>query len=264
MEDLERDRPVVARSGRGRPWPCRRGRARARRVLLAPAPVAQCRPRELSARHGRRPPPASWNRGCFRRGSKVGIHPQPPRREVVRDPEQRLELVQRLLRLASHDVDPDAAGARMVGAVSARPTMIGRKGDAPLALPDRVGLAAEIGQRGTRGARGAERPQARRVTAPPRPSEPSRRRRGPAWTITPERRSPGRVHSPQEARSSSNCARRQAEQELLLLLGRGPRRARSRSPKYATSACQGDLRWAASRRSLERRRDLPGRAGSSP
>src|SRR4029450_6130769 len=37
---------------------------------------------------------------------EVGIDPKPPGREKVRDLEQRLELVERLPRLAGDDVDP--------------------------------------------------------------------------------------------------------------------------------------------------------------
>ena len=146
MQHLERDRPVVpevpGEEDRGHPpapelalervapldpsWIC------ARRSAMSAYRRRDVLPGRYNIRVGapNRKPAAPVTRGSFGRCAPSGcsalrgalhqlpeprvlpqrierrIDPEPPRREIVRRPEQRLEPVQRLLRLADEDVDP--------------------------------------------------------------------------------------------------------------------------------------------------------------
>src|SRR5262249_15575592 len=80
---------------------------------------------------------------------EVGVDLQPAGRKVVRDLQQRLELVESLLRLASENVDPDEL-VLIVG------TEVGilrdrRQSDASQALPDRLLLPIQVGEGETEG-----------------------------------------------------------------------------------------------------------------
>src|SRR2546425_1876443 len=76
---------------------------------------------------------------------EVGIDLQPPRREIIGDLEQGLELVERLLRLVLDDVDP----RELVLDVGAGGSVSGDRHDrdAALTLPDRLSLPAQVSKR---------------------------------------------------------------------------------------------------------------------
>ena len=103
MEHLERDRPVVLQV---------LGQVDGRHAAAAELAVERVAVGEggleLRAELGLHGVPATsrWKRGLVRSGSNAGSILSHAGREVVRDLEQRLELVQRLVRLAHQDVDP--------------------------------------------------------------------------------------------------------------------------------------------------------------
>ena len=75
---------------------------------------------------------------------EVGIDPEPPAREVVRDLQQRLQQVQGLLEFAHEEINPHQL-VLVVGAAVGVATD-GQERESPLTLSDRLRLPAQLSQ----------------------------------------------------------------------------------------------------------------------
>ena len=220
VQHLERDRPVVPEVLRE----VDRGHAAAaelalERVAVAAAPASELRATEVGASRAC-PPPACWNRGLLRSGSNVGIDPEPAGREVVRHLEQRLELVERLLRLARPGCRCGRAGAGC-RARCRRPCAIGSSATPRSPSRDRLGLAAQVGEREPAEDVALGVVRRRRGSAPRRPAGPSRRRPGPG-PVAPKRSRSAPARCPRWPRSSSNAAGVSRSSSSLLLVVEHP------------------------------------------
>ena len=83
-----------------------------------------------------------WNLGFLRKRIEGGVDLEPAGREVVRDLQEGLELVERLLRLADEDVDSLRVGLKVGPPTAFFAT--GMSATPRSSLPDRLFLSAEV------------------------------------------------------------------------------------------------------------------------